>query len=402
MTRKKLRVAFVDYVLDPRQPGRSGLSDVVWDMATELVNQGHEAHIVASYHTETYPDPRVIVHSFPTPPIGYRNLAGQLWILKRAAATVKMLRPDVVHTPEYVSTAVLASLGVKAPMVLTVPGNIFERIERGNPYDRLYTRVLKWAARVSARRCHTVIAISREMKIWWERTGSEPARTPWIPLGVDPERFYQVADAKESLKLAKDSPFLLYVGRFSKEKGLLDLLDALAQIKPELDTKKVQITLIGRGPLETEIRQRLALNGLTMVSVHPWVPSSELSTWYSAADALLLPSHSEGFSRTIPEAMICGTPVVGTKITGTEDHILEGRNGYLAPPQDPQSLARVLALVLENPTILQTMRRHTLGYARDKLTWPHIMERVIREAYLPSLYNRSAPSKPTYERRITS
>ena len=40
-----LRIAFVDYVLDPKYPGITGLSDVVWDMASELVNQGHEVHI---------------------------------------------------------------------------------------------------------------------------------------------------------------------------------------------------------------------------------------------------------------------------------------------------------------------------------------------------------------------
>ena len=98
---RPLRVAFVDYVLDPDKPGRSGLSDVVWDMASELVNQGHEAHVIASYYTDQYPDRRVHVHNFPSPPIGYRNLIGHFWILKRAADIAKRLQPDIIHAPEY-------------------------------------------------------------------------------------------------------------------------------------------------------------------------------------------------------------------------------------------------------------------------------------------------------------
>ncbi len=57
MSSRKLRIGFVDYVLEPDKPGQTGLSDIVWDMASELVNQGHEPHVIASYHTDQYPDP---------------------------------------------------------------------------------------------------------------------------------------------------------------------------------------------------------------------------------------------------------------------------------------------------------------------------------------------------------
>ena len=164
MTDKQLNIAFVDYVLEPDKPGRSGLSDIVWDMASELVNQGHEAHVVGSYHTTTYPDARVTVHNFPTPPIGYRNIAGQLWIIKRAADIVRHLQPDVVHAPEYLSTAVLSALGVRTPLVMTVPGNIYHRIKYGHSFEWWYVQVLKLAARRSARHCANIIAISQEMK----------------------------------------------------------------------------------------------------------------------------------------------------------------------------------------------------------------------------------------------
>jgi D-inositol-3-phosphate glycosyltransferase len=118
-----------------------------------------------------------------------------------------------------------------------------------------------------------------------------------------------------------------------------------------------------------------------------WVAQETLSTWYSAADALLLPSHSEGFSRTIPEAMCCGTPVIGSKITGTTDHICDYENGLLFPVRNTQALARILDFVVAQPDVLRHMRSKTLAYARQHLTWKKIVERVVEEVYKPLVFS---------------
>lgn len=385
MLDKKLRIAFVDYVLEPDKPGRSGLSDIVWDMASELINQGHESHVIASYYTHKYPDPRVTVHNFPTPPIGYRNVVGHFWILKRAAAIAKHLQPDIIQTPEYVSTAVFAAVGVRCPLILTVPGNVFHRIQYGHSYEWYYLQVLKWAARISARHCASVIAISKEMKTWWELTGSAPERTPWIPLGINPDRFHYSPNAREERKLSESKLVLLYAGRFSMEKGLNDLIEALSRIKPLSQIEGVQIILIGKGPQASELKERISKEGLDqMVRMYSWVPQDELKYWYSAADALILPSHSEAFSRTILEALICGTPVIGTRITGTEDHIRDGVNGFLFPAGDVQALVDILVKVIQSPDILHRMRSSTLRYAQAHLTWPVIVRRIVDEVYIPT------------------
>jgi len=381
---RSLRIAFVDYVLEPDKPGRTGLSDKVWDMASELIHQGHEAHIVASYHTRTYPDPRVIVHNFPTPPIGYRNIVGQVWIIKRAAKMLKKVQPDIVHAPEYVSTAVLATLGVKIPLVLTVPGNIFHRIQEGHNFEWHFVQVLKWAARTSARACGKIIATSEEMKYWWERSGSPPENTLWIPNGVNIERFYPVEHARETLGLPSGPLLLLYVGRFSKEKGLLDLIYALRQMRPDPTPEQIQVILVGKGDQRTDLVQAVRTSGLDeVVTLRDWVSQDDLRVWYSAADALVLPSHSEGFSRTIPEAMCCGTPVIGSKITGTEDHVHHQVTGVLFPARDRAALAGVLGQVVAQPEMLRQMRTPTLAYAREHLTWPRVLKRIIAEVYHP-------------------
>jgi glycosyltransferase involved in cell wall biosynthesis len=395
MAPQKLRVAFVDYILDPEKPGRSGVSDVVWDMASELLNQGHEVHIIASYHTSVFPDSRVVVHQFPTPPIGYRNVIGHFWILKRAAAIARQLRPDIVHAPVYLSTAVFATLRVPAPLVLTVPGNAYHRVRYGHDYEWYYMQILKWAARVSARRCARVIAVSREMKDWWEWTGSAPDRTPFIPYGVNTNRFKLVSLPRERLGLAEQKLLLLYVGRFSKEKGLLDLIDALAAIRDQLAPEDVQVMLVGKGPQLREIQQRIEQHDLRqIVQLKPWVAQEELSTWYSAADALLVPSHTEGFARIIPEAMICGTPIIGSKITGTEDHVKEGVNGFLFPAGDSKALAAILAKAIQSAQVLRDMRPAVMDYAQTHLAWEAIVARILDEVYLPIA--QAGPRSPEF------
>lgn len=383
---RPLRVAFVDYILEPARPGRSGLSDMVWDMASELADAGHQPHVVASYRTHAYPDPRVTVHNFPEPVIGYRNLLGQLLILRRAAGVVQRLKPDIVHAPEYVSTAVLAVLGTRAPLVVTVPGNIFHRVAQGNPLGWGYTLFLKWAARTSARRCARIIAISAEMKRWWEWTGSPPAQTPMIPLGASAARFFPVEDAKVKLGLDPQRPLFVSVGRYSPEKGLLDLLEAVSLVRQPASAAGAQFVLIGRGAQRPALEARIRALGLgQLVELRDWVNPAELPTWYSAADALLLPSHSEGLSRTIPEAMACGTPVLASRITGSEDHVQDGLNGHLFPARDPAALAGVLRACLADPAALAQMRAATLAYFLAHLEWRAIMQRVVLEVYAPLL-----------------
>lgn len=385
-----LRIAFIDNILEPDKPGRSGMSDTIWDMAGALVAQGHEPHIIGSYQTTAFPDQRVQVHHFPTPPIGYRNIVGQTWMLKRAAAVSRHIQPDIIHARDYYATAVFTKLGVRTPLVLTVPGNIFKRIREGHGYEWYFTQVLKWAARVSVRHCARVIATSREMKQWWEWTGSIPERTPWIPLGVNVQRFQRVEHARERLSLSHNGPLLLYVGRFSREKGLLDFVAALGIIQELLIAQNARVILIGRGPQEDEIRKVIAAEGLeSIVQLLPWAHQDELSTWYSAADVLVMPSWNEPFGKVMIEAMACGTPVVSAITEGAQDHIQEGSNGFLFPPHDVAQLANLVRRCVTHRQELSRMGQQAHAYVQEHLSWTHIAQRIVDEVYAPILFQTS-------------
>jgi glycosyltransferase involved in cell wall biosynthesis len=372
----------------------TGLSDIVWDMASELANQGHEVHIVASYHTNKIPDERVTLHNFKTPPLGYRNIVGQLWILKRATKVVQRISPDVVHAPEYVSTAVMASLRVESPIVLTVPGNIFHKlsIPGGSGYEWHFAKVLKWAARTSAKKCAAVIATSSEMKVWWERTGSPPARTPMIPLGVNIEKIRWVENGRQLLGL-DSRKCLLYVGRFSIEKGVMDLIEAI-NLLPSEEKANLQFTLIGKGTLQRQMEATISQYHLqSSVRVMPWISQSELLKWYSGADFLVLPSRSEGLSRVLLEAMACGLPVVGSRVSGTSDHVVNNVTGYLFAPGNTQELAEILGKISQDRSFNQHMRNNTMNYVSEGLTWPYLISKIVDTVYIPVTEGRLPGAK---------
>jgi glycosyltransferase involved in cell wall biosynthesis len=385
---QRLRLGFVDYVVDPARPGRSGLSDVVWGMGAALARQGHEVYVAGSYSVDDYPDPGVQVLNLRLPAWSYRNFATQCWLVERAGAALRAVRPAVVHAPEYISTAVLAGRRAMPPVILTVPGNIFHRltVPAGHGYEWWYVWMLKGAARRSARHCAAVVAISREMRDWWIRTGSEPTRTPLIPIGADTSRFRPVPAARSRLGIPRDRPLFLYVGRFSQEKGIDILLRAVAAIGDTWRRTGAQLMLIGRGPMAAEMGEFIASAGLQdLVSQLPWIDQDALPLWYSAADAVVLPSRTEGMSRTIPEAFLCGTPVIGTAISGTVDHVEPGVRGMLCSLGDVPSLSAALEAASRRVVDLRRMREGCRAYALAHLTWDAVAERLVREVYVPCI-----------------
>lgn len=380
----QLCVVFVDYVVDPAKPGRSGLSDVVWDMAGELQRAGHRACVVASYSTKEYPEPGVAVEPLRLPRWIYRNLVTQVFLVWCACRAVRKLRPDVVHVPEYVSSALLSVWLPGVPVVLTVPGNIYHRLRvaDGHSYEWWYVQALKVAARISAKRCARVIAISQEMRTSWMRTGAKEGRIACIPIGASPRRFHCCPEAREQLGLADVGTLLVFVGRFAREKGLLDLLAGAVAARDTLQNKRAKIVLIGKGPLDQELRASIRHHGLDdVLQTVSWVAPDQLPVWYSAADAVILPSHTEGMSRVIPEAFLCGAPIIGTPISGTVDHVVPGRTGLLFPVGDVAALARILEDVAQDPVPLRRMRPAVGDYARSHLTWSLVTRRLTEEVY---------------------
>jgi len=376
-----MRIAFVDYVCKTDKPGTTGLSDLVWDMAGRLADLGDDTHVVAPYTVSGQPHPGVTVDRFAIPPIGYRNIAGHVLMVLAALRRLRSLgRVDVVHVPEYLSAAILSSLMPSTSVVLTEPGNIFERVARGNPYDPVTTLVFKAAARAAAARCARLVATSDEMAGWWRRTGFTPDRITRIPLGIDTSLFRRVERARPLLGLDGETPAVLYAARLSRENGVDVALRGFARLQQAMPGARLHI--LGKGPESATLEALSRELGIaSQVSWHGWVDLKLLPAYYSAADVFLFSGRSGGTPRVLIQAMACGAPVVASAIGGIVDHVEHERTGLLFESGDARGLAVQLERILRDHELRARLGQAGEAYARASLDWDVLIRRLRSEVY---------------------
>ncbi len=141
----------------------------------------------------------------------------------------------------------------------------------------------------------------------------------------------------------------VFVGRLTKEKGVLDLLAAIGH------TTGVELTVVGdelpsdRDPVATQAHRMVESAKLPVTFRGHLDPSAVRATLLDA-DLFILPSWREGVPRSVIEAMACGLPVIATDIRGCRELVTENVTGWLVPPKDPLALAQAINRVAQlNP-----------------------------------------------------
>ncbi len=203
-----------------------------------------------------------------------------------------------------------------------------------------------------------------------------------VPCGVNLELFRPIdkAAARQRLGLDEDESIVLYVGRFDPIKGIDRLLEAMAHLK---HLKRMRLVIIGGdGPDAPEYQNLMQLCTKFGIqkSVHfvGRIEQDQLPPYYSAADALVVPSYYESFGLVGLESLACGTPVVATRVGAMEDIIEDGKTGHLVADLAPRGLANSLEKVISNPkaTLLSAdaIRASVLKYG-----WPNVAAAVFNE-----------------------
>ncbi|HQR74647.1 MAG: hypothetical protein B7X69_02765 [Sulfurovum sp. 39-42-12] len=152
------------------------------------------------------------------------------------------------------------------------------------------------------------------------------------------------AERTEVLNTYADSTlfdtFSITPGRLVKEKGHDTLLEAMAKVNE--NGIKLCHFIVGSGPLEEEIRSKVAEKKLSNVVFIAGLPQEELFTLIKTCDFVVIPSVSEGFCMVVGEAMALGKAVVASNISGIVDMIEDEKEGLLVPPKDSHALAEAI------------------------------------------------------------
>lgn len=145
----------------------------------------------------------------------------------------------------------------------------------------------------------------------------------------------------------------LFVGRLLREKGIYEFIDAIKLIRKEgLDACFVVLGGIDSNPGSLNQNQ---IESWVNEGLIEWPGHVEVKDWMARASVFVLPSYREGVPRSTQEAMAMGRPVITTDVPGCRDTVIDGLNGYLIPPFDPQALASAFKKFIHDPTTLHVM-----------------------------------------------
>jgi D-inositol-3-phosphate glycosyltransferase len=186
--------------------------------------------------------------------------------------------------------------------------------------------------------------------------------------------------ARQRLGFDPDESILLYVGRFDPIKGIDRLFEAMAYLK---HLKRTRLVIVGGDnpgtPEYQNLRQLSAKFGIQQsVRFVGRIEQNQLPPYYSAADALVVPSYYESFGLVGLESLACGTPVVATRVGAMEDIIEDGKTGHMVTDLTPRGMADSIAKIISNSAD-PLLSVHAIRASVLKYGWPNVAAAVFSE-----------------------
>ena len=222
------------------------------------------------------------------------------------------------------------------PLVITGRGTDLNFIPR---YRRPRKLIIE-----AAEQAREMVTVCQSLKDDLTELGVPPAKVTVLRNGVDLERF-QVLD-KQTCRaaLGLEGPLLLSVGHLIERKGHHLIVRALR------DLPDCRLAIVGDGPMRRELHSLVAELELgERVTFLGAIPQSELKTYYSAADALVLASSREGWANVLLESMACGTPVAATRVSGTPELVTEPAAGRIVEHRSSEGIVDAVRSLLAAP-----------------------------------------------------
>lgn len=219
-----------------------------------------------------------------------------------------------------------------------------------------------------ARRLTRTLTHTEHARTWLcARAGCRAGDVDVIHDGVPLDAVPQRSDRdrwRRTLKLPRESALVLHVGMMESGKGQDTTLRALAVLRATRSGSVPTVAFVGTGPEEARLRDLCHQLGLREHVL--WVGfRTDISAYLAAADLLVLPTQSAGWSRTVLEAMALRLPVVASDVEGRGELLRDGHNAVLVPPGDPAALARAVARVLDDANLAATLAAHAWQTVHD-------------------------------------
>jgi alpha-maltose-1-phosphate synthase len=303
--------------------------------------------------------------------------------------------PDIVHCHTWYAhlAGCLARPLTGARLVLTThslePHRPWKVEQLGSAYH-----ATTWIERTAYQNADGVIAVSEAMKEDVQSLyGVAPERVRVIHNGIDPDEYRprEAPDVLRRVGVDPEQPSVLFVGRITRQKGILHLVRAIRYLDPGM-----QVVLCAGAPDTKEIGEEMAAlveevkgeAAARVIWIPEMLPKEEVIALYSHADVFVCPSVYEPFGIINLEAMACETPVVASAVGGIPEIVVPGETGTLVPfeaqgdgsaePVDADGFSRALASAV-NDLMRDPSRREAMGRAARERVLAHFSWRAIAE-----------------------
>ena len=287
-------------------------------------------------------------------------------LIRSLRRVLRDIRPDVVHAGPIQTCAFLAArTGFQPLLVMSWGFDLMEDAERSRAY--------RWLTRYTLKRAAFFVSdaeATRERAISY---GMNPERTLVFPWGVDLEHFHPAP--KEN---AAKKPFTLFCNRSWEPRYGVDVL-ARAFVQVARARDDIRLLLLGGGSQSGKIQRILRQGGVwERVSAPGFISQKELPRYYRMADLYISPSHVDGSSVSLMEALACGLPALVSDIPANKEWISEGENGFLFPDGDANALAQKILQVLERRDTLEVIGRNARATAEARADWKQNFQKLLK------------------------
>lgn len=188
-------------------------------------------------------------------------------------------------------------------------------------------------------------------------------RTYLVP---DAATLQQNLETVEKVELKQKPPIFLYVGRIIYRKGLKPLLEACSILQSQ-GYHDYTLVLIGTGEQRKELEAFIKDRNLEERIVWAgWVDYGCLGSYFQQSDVFVFPTLEDIWGMVVLEAMVFGKPILCSKWAGAAEVVIEGQNGYVFDPYNPEGLARAMRQFLDRPELIDSMGKQSLQLVTDK------------------------------------
>ena len=368
-----MKILIINYEFPPLG---GGAGDVTKALSHEYSKKGHSVKVITS-HYKTLPRHELIsgyevyrVNAFRKH-IEKSNIFQMFCFLIGAFRLFNKIckewRPDIIHSHFLVPTSLLAYFGWKRyriPYIVSLHGgDIPSFISKQTAFVFIF---VKRFAELFGRNAKKLIAVSESLEMMAK---SDYNKLKQNIIHIDNGVYMNTCGIQKKFKI----PTFLFVGRLSIQKNLIFLIKALSNVK-----KDFNLIILGDGPERTKLEGLLRKNKRSdNVEFRGWVSRKMVAEYMQRSHFLVLPSLAEGMPIAGLQAYSFGLPIIGTRVTGLNDFIKDGKSGYLVELGNEIELSELISTLCDHSEKSLEMSDYCLGLVRQKYDWSIIADKYL-------------------------